>query len=35
HIGTLDAALDEARTRGWLRVDMARDWKTIHPPAEE
>ncbi|MBW2446643.1 MAG: haloacid dehalogenase-like hydrolase [Deltaproteobacteria bacterium] len=35
HIGTLDAALDEARVRGWLVVDMARDWNAVHPPAEE
>ena len=32
HIGKLDTALDEARTRGWLLVDMARDWDTVHPP---
>ena len=31
HIGRLDAALDEARARGWTIVDMARDWSRIHP----
>jgi hypothetical protein len=30
-IGRLDAALDEAATRGWTVVDMARDWRTIYP----
>jgi phosphoglycolate phosphatase-like HAD superfamily hydrolase len=31
HIGGLDAALNEAPTRGWAVVDMARDWKVIYP----
>lgn len=31
HIGRLNAALDEAREKGWLIVDMKRDWKTIYP----
>ena len=31
HVGRLDAALDEAPTRGWTVVDMARDWKVIYP----
>jgi phosphoglycolate phosphatase-like HAD superfamily hydrolase len=31
HIGRLDKALDEAQVRGWLVVDMRRDWKTIYP----
>ncbi|HEX4132225.1 MAG TPA: HAD family hydrolase [Pirellulales bacterium] len=37
HVGKLDAALDEAATRGWTVVDMQRDWKTIFPkgPREE
>ena len=29
--GRLDKALDEARTRGWLVVDMKQSWKTIYP----
>ena len=28
-IGTLDKALDQARERGWIVVDMKRDWRTI------
>jgi len=32
-IGRLDAAFDEARSRGWTIVDMQRDWKAIFPPA--
>ncbi|MCB8821982.1 HAD family hydrolase [Microvirga rosea] len=31
-IGRLDKALDEAPKRGWLVVDMKRDWKTIYKP---
>jgi len=31
-IGTLDKALDEANAKGWIVVDMKRDWKTIFPP---
>jgi hypothetical protein len=31
HVGRLDAALDEAQTRGWTVVDMKRDWKVIYP----
>jgi phosphoglycolate phosphatase-like HAD superfamily hydrolase len=31
HIGRLDKALDEAKARGWLVVDMKQDWKTIYP----
>jgi len=31
HIGRLDKALDEANTKGWTVVDMARDWKRIFP----
>ena len=33
HIGRLDRGLDEAARRGWLLVDMARDWKTVYPGA--
>ena len=31
HIGRLDKALDEAKTRGWLVVDMKLDWKAVYP----
>jgi phosphoserine phosphatase len=30
-IGRLDHALDEARSKGWTVVDMARDWRVIYP----
>lgn len=30
HIGVLDRGLDEAADRGWLLVDMARDWSRIY-----
>jgi hypothetical protein len=30
-IGTLDKALDEAKSRSWVVVDMKRDWKTVFP----
>jgi phosphoglycolate phosphatase-like HAD superfamily hydrolase len=29
--GRLDKALDEAKARGWVVVDMKNDWKTIFP----
>jgi phosphoserine phosphatase len=29
--GKLDTALDEANAKGWVVVDMKRDWKTIFP----
>jgi hypothetical protein len=32
-IGRLDKALDEARTRGWTVVNMARDWAAVFPRA--
>lgn len=35
HIGRLDAALDEARKKDWLVVDMKEDWRIIYPPQEE
>jgi hypothetical protein len=28
-VGRLDKALDEATTRGWMVVDMKRDWKHV------
>jgi len=31
HIGKLDTALDEATSRGWTVVDVARDWKVVFP----
>jgi phosphoglycolate phosphatase-like HAD superfamily hydrolase len=31
HIGRLDRGLDEASARGWVVVDMKRDWKTVFP----
>ena len=31
HIGTLARALDEAPKRGWVVVDMQKDWKVIYP----
>jgi phosphoglycolate phosphatase-like HAD superfamily hydrolase len=30
-VGRLDKALDEAPRRGWLVVDMKKDWKTVYP----
>jgi hypothetical protein len=34
-IGRIDVALDEAATRGWTVVDMARDWRVIYPDADK
>jgi hypothetical protein len=31
HIGKLDKALDEAKAKGWIIVNMKRDWNTIFP----
>ena len=31
HIGKLDRALDEAEGRGWIVVDMKKDWSVIFP----
>ena len=31
HIGKLERGLDEGPERGWLIVDMTRDWNTIWP----
>ncbi|MGH7723981.1 MAG: HAD family hydrolase [Candidatus Eiseniibacteriota bacterium] len=31
HVGKLDRALDEAPRRGWILLDMKRDWKEIYP----
>lgn len=31
HIGRLDKALDQAKEKGWLVVDMKNDWKRVFP----
>jgi len=31
HIGQLVRGLDEAPKRGWVIVDMKRDWRVIYP----
>jgi hypothetical protein len=31
HVGRLARGLDDAPARGWLVVDMARDWETVWP----
>ena len=31
HVGTLDKALDQAVAKGWIIVDMKKDWKTVFP----
>ena len=31
HVGTLDKALDQADTNGWVIVDMKKDWKQVFP----
>jgi phosphoglycolate phosphatase-like HAD superfamily hydrolase len=31
HIGRLAKGLDEAKSRGWIVVDMKADWKTVFP----
>ena len=31
HVGRLDKALDEAKTRGWTVVDMKQAWKRVFP----
>lgn len=30
-VGRLDRALDESSRRGWVVVDIKRDWKVIYP----
>lgn len=30
-VGKLDQALDQATERGWIVVDMKRDWNTVYP----
>jgi phosphoglycolate phosphatase-like HAD superfamily hydrolase len=29
HVGTLDKALDQADAKGWIIVDMKKDWKSV------
>lgn len=29
HVGTLDKALDQAAAKGWIIVDMKKDWKSV------
>ena len=31
HVGTLDKALDQAAAKGWVIVDMKKDWKKVFP----
>jgi hypothetical protein len=31
HIGRLDKAWDDAIAKGWLVVDMKKDWKRVFP----
>jgi hypothetical protein len=33
--GRLDKALDEANAKGWLVIDMKKDWKIIYPPQKK
>ncbi len=35
HIGVLKRGLDEAEDRGWLVIDMAKDWAKIFPVAPQ
>jgi len=30
-VGKLDRGLDEAGKRGWVLIDMARDWAIVYP----
>ncbi len=32
HVGTLDKVLDQAAAKGWIVVDMKKEWKTVFPP---
>lgn len=32
-VGRLERGLDEAAKRGWILIDMQRDWKTVFPSA--
>lgn len=35
HMGKLSQALDDADQRGWLLIDMQRDWKQIYPDSNQ
>ena len=35
HVGRLARGLDDGPERGWLIVDMARDWGRVWPGADE
>jgi phosphoserine phosphatase len=35
HVGQLDKALDQAKQRGWIVVDMKKDWRRIYPDTDE
>jgi hypothetical protein len=34
-VGRLDKGLDEAKSRGWIVVDMRKDWKSVFPPEKK
>lgn len=34
-VGKLDKALDEAKAKGWIVVDMKNDWNQIFPPEKQ
>lgn len=34
HFGKLDKALDAAPEKGWLVIDMAKDWSRVYPDAK-
>lgn len=34
-VGRLDRALDEAPKRGWILLDMKKDWTTVYPQANK
>ncbi len=33
HVGRLDAALDEAKRRQWVVIDMQKEWQVVYPAA--
>lgn len=35
HVGQLNRGLDEGPDRGWLIVDMKKDWRIIYPESEQ
>ncbi len=34
HVGRLDKALDQAADKGWVVVDMNKDWTQVFPPTD-